>query len=272
MKHEYIIKKASGEEEPFSKEKLRYSLEKAGVVGSVADRIVAHVSQEAKRGMRSSDIHRHVMNLLKRETKGLAARYNLKRAIMDLGPTGHPFEKFIGEILELQGYVTKTNVIVQGKCVTHEIDVAASKEERRIMVECKFHNQQGTKSDVKIALYVYARFKDVASRFNEAWLVTNTKLTSDAIRFSNCSGMKAIGWSYPRDGSLQHLVETLGLHPITCLTTPTREELRALVEHGIVLARQLDRTETIRTAIGISESRAARIRDEALGLIGSPKN
>ncbi len=271
MKKELFIRKASGDEEPFSEEKLRHSLERAGILDSVADNVIAHISREAKEGMRSSDIHRHVINLLKHETGGLAARYNLKRAIMDLGPTGHPFEKFIGEVLESQGYAVETNVIVQGKCVTHEIDVAASKERRRIMVECKFHNQPGTKSDVKVALYIRARFEDVASRFDEAWLVTNTKLTSDAIRFSNCSGMKAIGWNYPHEGSLQHLIEAFGLHPITSLVTLTHEEKRRLVERGITLVRQLKEDETITAAIGMSESRAARMKEEARELLSDAR-
>ncbi len=260
---------SENEEEPFSEEKLRYSLKKAGVSGPVADRIIVHVSREAKEGMRSSDIHRHVINLLKHETGGLAARYNLKRAIMDLGPTGHPFEKFVGELLSAQGYSVETNVIVQGKCVSHEIDVIARSKERRVMVECKFHNQPGTKSDVKVALYVRARFEDVASKFDEAWLVTNTKLTSDAIRFSNCSGMKAIGWNYPHEGSLQHLIEAFGLHPITSLITPTQEEKRRLVEHGITLVRQLQEDGIKIAAVGVSESRAARMREEAAHLLNS---
>ncbi len=269
MKQKFIIRKASGDEEPFSEEKLRYSLKKAGVVGPVADRIIEHVSREAKEGMRSSDIHRHVINLLKHETKGLAARYNLKRAIMDLGPTGHPFEKFVGELLKTEGYAVQTNVVTQGKCVTHEIDVAGSKDGKRVMVECKFHNQPGTKSDVKTALYVRARFEDVASQFNEAWLVTNTKLTSDAIRFSNCSGMRVIGWNYPHEASLQHLIEAFGLHPITSLVTPTQEEKRRLVGAGITLVRQLREDEKVTAAIGISESRAARIKEEAMQLLNS---
>lgn len=281
MRKGIIIKKASGEEEVFSEEKLRTSLRKAGVLDSIADQVIEHISREAKEGMRSSDIHRHVMNLLKREAKGFAARYNLKRAIMDLGPTGHPFEKFVGEILKADGYSTQTNKMVQGKCVTHEVDVIAEKDERRIMVECKFHNQPGAKSDVKVALYVRSRFEDIEAvhrleknyipQFHQAWLVTNTKLTSDAIRFSNCSGMNAIGWNYPDKGSLQNLIEEFGLHPITCLTTPTQEEKRRLVEHGIVLSKQLEGSETITAALGISESRAARMREEARELLNPQK-
>jgi len=272
MKQKIIIKKASGEEEPFSEEKLRYSLKKAGILDSVAHRIIEHVSREAREGMRSSDIHRHVINLLKRDARGYAARYNLKRAIMDLGPTGHPFEKFVGEILKNEGYSVETNVITRGRCVTHEIDIAAVKEKRRVMVECKFHNQPGAKSDVKVALYVRARFEDVSSQFNEVWLVTNTKLTSDAIRFSNCSGIRVIGWNYPREASLQHLIETFELYPITSLVTPTREEQRRLIEHGVTLVRQL-RDDGIKMAVwGIPESRAAWIRAEALELLRLSQN
>ncbi len=250
-----IVKKASGEEEPFSEEKLRYSLSKAGASGTIADRIVAHI---------------------RRETAGFAARYNLKRAVMELGPTGHPFEKFVAEILRAQGFATATNQMVRGKCVLHEVDVTAEKGERKIMVECKFHNEPHGKSDVKVAMYVHARFEDIEAahrlrknyipRFHEAWLITNTKLTSDAIRFAHCSNLKAIGWNYPREGNLHDLIETLHLHPITSLVTPTREEKQTLVQNGIVLVKQIKGNRELMTAIGISAPRAARIQNEARGL------
>ncbi len=279
MSQYYTVRKASGDEEPFSEEKLRYSIHKAGASDAVADRIVRHIRREARGGMNTEQIYRHVINLLRRETTGFAARYNLKRAIMELGPTGHPFEKFAGEILRAQGYTVKTNVIVQGRCVTHEVDVAAQKENRRVMIECKFHNEPGGKSDVKIAMYVHARFEDIEAvhrlqknyvpQFHEAWLMTNTKLTSDAIRFANCSNLKAIGWNYPEKGNLHNLVETLNLHPITSLVTLTRDEKRKLVGGGVVLVKQIREDKELIVALGISAPRAARIQNEARGLLGS---
>jgi hypothetical protein len=47
---------------------------------------------------------------------------------MDMGPSGHPFEHFVGELLRAQGYVIQISQIVQGACVAHEIDVVAEKD------------------------------------------------------------------------------------------------------------------------------------------------
>ena len=47
----------------------------------------------------------------------------LKQAIMELGPSGFPFEQFVAELLKCRGYQIKVGVIVEGHCVNHEIDV-----------------------------------------------------------------------------------------------------------------------------------------------------
>ena len=44
---------------------------------------------------------------------------------MELGPSGFPFEKLVGKILEQEGFETRVGVIVQGNCVQHEVDVIA---------------------------------------------------------------------------------------------------------------------------------------------------
>src|SRR3989344_922725 len=156
-----LVKKASGEVEPFSDAKLRNSLERAKVSREMIEEIVAHVRRELVSGSKTRDIYRHAFSLLRKRERPAAARYSLKRAIMELGPTGHPFENLVGELLKLRGFSVKVASIVQGLCVSHEVDVVAEQGSRHIMVECKFHNEQGIKSDVKVALYVQARFEDI---------------------------------------------------------------------------------------------------------------
>ncbi len=244
-----LITKASGEQEAFRAEKLRQSLLRAQVSPALADTIVDHVSKELRPGMSTAHIYRHAFSLLKQQEPIGAARYNLKKAIMELGPTGHPFEQLVGKLFEAQGFTVEVAVIVQGACVSHEVDVVAHKGERHLMVECKFHNQLGLKSDVKTALYVHARFEDIkkqwehnpndAHHFHEAWLVTNTKLTSDAIQYARCSGMHAVGWSHPHEGNLQHMIERMGLHPLTCLTTLTPTHHQKLLAQGLVLCKDI---------------------------------
>ena len=73
----------------------------------------------------------------------------------------------------------------------------------RILVECKFHNKQQYYSDLKTSLYVKARFDDInaqksgSEKFTTCLLATNTKFTRNAIRYSECAGIKLLSWGYP---------------------------------------------------------------------------
>jgi hypothetical protein len=192
--------------------------------------------------------------LSKSEQPYSRARYSLKQAIMLLGPTGYPFEDFIGEVLQAHGYTTQTRQLLTGKCVTHEVDVVAEKQGEKAMVEAKFHNNSGTRSDVRVALYVKARFDDVKERygFTKAWLVTNTKTTLDANAYATCSGMNVISWNYPDKGSLRDLIEESQLHPITMLTTISAQQKLKLLQNHIVMCRNLlDNTHHLDT-LGLS--------------------
>ena len=266
------IVKASGESEIFSAEKLKNSLEKAGASQVQIERIITEISDCLYEGMSTKKIYRIAFNMLKESSRHLAAKYHLKQAIMELGPSGYPFEKYVGEILSYQGYKTRIGEIVQGKCVSHEIDVIAELDHLHFMIECKYHNQLGTFSDVKIPLYIQARFKDVESqwvklpghgtKFHQGWVVTNTRFSSDAIQFGNCSGLKLLGWDYPLKGSLKDLIDTLGLYPITCLTTLTKIEKQYLLDKSIVLCQEISDNEKYLVQAGIKQARIKTILNE----------
>ncbi len=269
---EIIIIKASGEKEPFSESKLRRSLERVRVAPSTIDDIVVQIKSELKDGTKTSDIYRRAFSLLRQYQSHTAARYGLKAAIMKLGPSGHPFEKFVGKLLKSQGFSIEVSKIVPGFCVTHEIDVVGKKDNRCVMVECKFHNEHGIKSDVKIALYIQARFEDLqkqwqshpasAQKFDEAWLVTNTKLTSEAIRYAECVGMKTLGWNYPPKNGLENLIERAKLYPLTSLATLNVTQKRALLDSGLVLCREILDNVNVLRAIKIAEEKIDKIINE----------
>src|SRR6266850_1206791 len=93
----YIVK-ANGEKEIFIADKLNESLVRAGASPEARHAIVSHIEGELKDGMSTSQIYKHAYFLLEKEEKPTSYRYSLKRAVMDLGPSGFPFEDFIGEI------------------------------------------------------------------------------------------------------------------------------------------------------------------------------
>ena len=272
-RNQISITKASGEQAFFSPEKLKRSLLNAGASEELAASIVDEIQPKLYGGISTKKIYHIAFNLLKGTSSPLAAKYHLKRGIMELGPSGYPFERFIGEILKRQGYSVKIGEIVKGKCVNHEIDVIAEKDHHHFMIECKYHNQSGTISNVKIPLYIQARFKDVeaawiqlpghGTKFHQGWVVTNTRFSSDAIQYGNCAGLKLLGWDYPSKGSLKELIDTLGLYPITCLTTLTKTEKQNLLDRKIVLCKEICDNEQYLVQAGVNQSRIKNVLKES---------
>lgn len=271
-----LITKASGELRPFSGEKLMQSLLRSGADRQLAEQVAAEVTARLYKGISTKKIYRWAFNMLKERSKHLAAKYKLKRGIMELGPSGYPFEKFIGEILRYQGYRVSLGQIVKGHCVSHEIDVIAEKEAQHFMVECKYRNLPGTVCDVKIPLYIQARFKDVeaawlklpghGTKFHQGWVVTNTRFTGDAIQYGTCAGLRLIGWDYPNGGSLRSQIDDLGLYPVTCLTTLSRTEKQQLLDKRIVLCKEICDDEALLLAAGVKTTRVAAVLKEASDL------
>lgn len=236
------VLKASGQREPFSEEKLSRSMSRLGVTPNVQSHILNHVKTKIYTDIPTHEIYSYVLDNLGRHAPiATRAKYTLKQAIMLLGPTGYPFEDFVAALLRTEGYQTKVRQILMGKCISHEVDILAFKHNKKIMVEAKFHNNPGIRSDVHVSLYTKARFDDVKEKYGltESWVITNTKTTTDAIAFADCSGMKVISWSYPDGKSLRDLIDASGLHPITVLTTLSVYQKQQLLENHIVLCKEL---------------------------------
>ncbi len=267
------IRQASGEEQLYIDNKLRGSLERSGASLAMINDIIYEVEKNLFEGITTKKIHQIAYDMLKKKSRSLAGKYKLKRAIMELGPSGYPFEQYFGEILKNQGFSVEVGKIVEGHCVNHEVDVIAKKDNRLIMIECKFHNSTGMKNDVKIPLYINSRFHDIRRKLSknnglenidfEGWIVTNTRFSEDAIKYGNCAGMQLIGWDYPRQGSLKERVELSGLYPITCLSTLTKKEKKRLLERKIVLCRSLIDNEALLHEINVNRRNLSKVQREA---------
>lgn len=232
--------KASGQIEPFAEEKVIGSLVRAGASPELARRIVDRIKPQLYPNIPSFQIYSTVMKILKKEQRDLADKYNLKNAIMELGPTGYPFEKFVAGVLATQGYQTEVNKIIMGKCVSHEVDVIARKDNKKYMIECKFHNQNGGRTEIKAALYTYARFLDLKDKgFDTPWLMTNTKVTQEVRAYGLCVGVKVTSWDYPDGESLREMIDKSGLHPVTAVNSLTKDQKQAFLDKGIVFSRDI---------------------------------
>ena len=270
------IKKSSGETELFSFEKLKKSLESSDASEDMASSIVDQIQKDIYDGMSSNLIYKKAFALLKKQNKISASRYSLKRAIFDLGPTGFPFERMISALLKERGYETKVSVILNGECVTHEIDVLAEKDGNVYAIECKFHQDPRVTSNVQVPLYINSRFLDIQKQWNEnpknsahlkqGWLVTNTRFTDDAINYGKCVGLTLLSWDYPKNNGLKANIDTYALYPITTLNSLSRKEKHALLDKDVILVKELmDATEQMKS-IGLLDSKIQKVRDEVIKL------
>ncbi|HLO55128.1 MAG TPA: restriction endonuclease [Saprospiraceae bacterium] len=270
------ITKASGIKAPFNKGKLKQSLFRSGANSEQADEVVTEIMEMLVEGMSTRKIYKTAFRLLRNVSRPMAARYKLKHAIMELGPSGFPFEQFVAELLKHKGYKTQVGVIVKGHCVNHEVDVIAEKDKHHFMIECKFHNRQGYSSDVKIPLYIQSRFLDVetswkqldghAEKFHQGWVVTNTRFSEDAAQYGRCMNMNLVGWDYPKNNGLKDWIDGSGLHPVTCLTTLTQKEKQQLLDRKIVLCKTMHHNHTVLQSIGIGSPRLEKVMDECSAL------
>ncbi len=269
-----LVKKSDGESEAFEPAKLEHSLELAGARSTVRARILAAILHELQPAMTTDDIYRRAFEILQKEdTLPVAARYSIKRAVFALGPSGFPFEQFIAEILRGHGWKTATGITLIGRCAPHEVDILAEKDGKRVGIEAKFHNDPGGKTDIKDALYVRARYEDLAAtpdsrdKIDEGWLMTNTRFTHNAIRYAQCSGLTLVGWDYPRTRGLLTLIEEARVHPLTALTTLSEGEKRHLLDKKIVLCKSIQTPHLLRE-FGVRPERIPAVLEEASKLCG----
>ena len=269
MTNPITVIKRDGSEVPFDDRRVLMSIERVGVPKELHDRVLAHIKEkvQADNTITTDEIFYHIREFLIDKDKRSGLRFNLRQAIFELGPTGFPFEKYLGKIFADQGYKVQTDLIMEGECVNHEIDLLLEKDGKREIVEAKFHNQIIGKTDIHVLLYTYARFLDVKDKNNldGVWVATNTKISTESIDYANCKGIKVLSWNYPQEWNLAEFVEKPKMYPVTTLTDLTMEEERRFIDNGIVLASDLLKIsdEELRTKYLIDNKRIPVIRESA---------
>ena len=273
------VVKASGETAAFDPQKLINSLVRSGADDQLANEILQDIQQKLFDGMSTKVIYRDAHRMLRKRSRRLAGRYSLKKAIMELGPSGYPFENFVGAILKHRGYDVKVGEMVQGKCVRHEVDVVAENDHDHFMVECKFHSDSMRKSTVKVPLYIHSRFQDIfqhykklpgyKTKLHQSWIVTNTRFTSEAIDFAECSGINLVSWDYPTKAALKDWIDQSGLHPITSLSILKKREKKIILDAGLVLCKDLKENKDKLLELGFNQTWINRVCKEAKELCAS---
>lgn len=278
------VTKESGQKEEYQRNKLCDSLERAGAAPHIVERVCAKIDRDIKDGITTDELFKRAFKYLGEEDLRTAARYSIKRGIAALGPAGFVFEQYIERVLNAYGYATKRNVILKGVCVSHEIDLMANKDKEHFLVEIKYHNKGGIKTDITVAMYADARLADIAPvqekeergwhTAHGMWLITNTKFTTTAIQYGLCKNIKMTGWSYPKKESLEHLVIQKSLYPVTSLPSVSRRMLPAFAQAGIMLASDVAQftPESLAAKLGLKKRHMSQILAEALVcLVGQNK-
>lgn len=272
------ILKTDGTEEVFDGMKLEWSLRRAGASTHTAARIRETIETATASGASTSEIYKRAFQMLRHDARPAAARYSLRRALFEFGPSGHPFENFVSEMFRIEGWDVEYRRMIPGKCVMHEVDVYAKRNGEHLAAELKYHNDPSYKTDVKVALYVKARMDDILTcdptvdascPVDHPFLITNTKFTRDAIQYSRCAGLQLLGWSYPAEGSLYDRIVATGLYPVTALTLLRKTEKKLLIDQGIVTCQQVREHRDVLRALGVSPERLGSILAEANTLCNS---
>lgn len=283
-----FVRKEYGSKEEFNEKKLYESLVRSGAEPHQADKIVRQVIDQVREGegregfgsdpsanvTTALEIYHRAYGILKDAARVVAARYSLRRSLLEFGPTGFPFEQYVAELFKAKwNYQILVGQVVLGGCVPHEVDVIAWNPEKLLMAEVKYHSDAGSKTDLKVSLYVKARYDDlkntvfdygdIKQKISEGWLVTNTRFTETAIHYAECQGLKMLSWDYPRKDNLQDLIEFTQLHPITCLTSLSPSNKRVLMDRNIVLVKTLFEKKDDLFSIGLTEDQIKDLFDEA---------
>ena len=260
------VTKSTGYLEPFSEDKVLSSIRRARIPQNLEESVLNHVKSKIYNNIPTSEIYHHISEFLGKSSSPFSkAKYGLKKGIMDLGPTGYPFEDFVSELLRMGKYITQVRQTLKGKCVNHEIDIIAEKNKKKSMIECKFHNSTGVHTDIHVSLYTKARFDDLKTihSLDEAWLITNTRVTSDALSYALCSNLKVISWNYPEGKGLRDLIEKSRLHPLTVLSNLSDKHKQDLLQKHIVLCKEISNNVKSLVELGLPQDKIDNILNEA---------
>lgn len=261
------VLKNSGEEQPYSEEKLLRSLKHTCLSQEACSSIANEVTQGISPSTSSNKIYEKASSLLKKKSKLAAVQYSLKRALFDLGPEGHNFETFVARYFEELGYTTLECVTIPGMFVSHEIDVIATRPKKKLFVECKFHNRLGIKNDIKVALYVKARWDDVKAgpegkTLTGYFLASNTSFSKDALIYAKGTGLQLLGVNAPEENSFLDEIKRLKLYPITSLTKLSTSLKREILFKKIIVAKDLLEQKELLQKLGCDEEKMSEVCEE----------
>jgi Holliday junction resolvase-like predicted endonuclease len=239
-----LVTKVDGTQEPYNEEKIAASASRVGVPEGLQTQMLQSIRDRLYDGIKTSEIFTMIKEFLREsDSPYLAMKYNLKSALSELGPSGFPFEKYVALLLTAVGYHTQTNQTIMGRAISHEIDILAEKDNITYFIEAKFHKNASQRTDAKVTLYIQARYEDLKRAWQggevKAWIITNTRFSTDAIKYAEFEHIRLTSWGYPKGEGIMDLIEHTGLHPITIIDGLSSNDKLRLLNSGVVTCKQL---------------------------------
>ncbi len=248
----YVIKN-SGERDVFDKSKIIQSCLRAGARLEDAEKIADEVEKKIYDGIRTRDVMKLVKeNLRKLKLHPVYVRYPLKDALFKLNPDNYEFEYYIANLFRYLGYEAQRSLLpkLRGFCVDHEIDVFLLKDGKAGFVEVKHRSREDKYVHLDVVMYHYARFLDFVKGYKEGkvnfkgkpdscWVVTNTKFTYHAIKYSQCYGIKLLGWNFPYDNGINAIIERYKAYPLTLFNIKSYIREILFEKYGVIDANDL---------------------------------
>lgn len=235
------VTKADGGKQPFDRGKLVRTCLRMRASIDVAVKVADLVEPQLYEGIPTRQILKLVFKYVAKYRPSLKQQIDLREAIALLRPKPD-FEQFVSLLLKAEGYSVKTNQIISGECIGHEIDSLASKKDERVYVEVKHHYNPHSYTGLDAFLVTQAVLEDLrqgGNNLSRAMVVTNAKLSEHARRYAECKKIGAIGWRYPDGQGLEDMIESNKLYPITLIKGLTPEVEAKLADNRIVLLSQL---------------------------------
>lgn len=274
-----FIIKSSGEKAEFDPKKVRASMMRSGADKKTADEVLTVLESQLHTGMTTKQVYKIVFNELRKRKACFACRYDLRNALLRLGPAGYKFEKYVASILTAHGYDARVpDEEFEGSCVFHEVDVVAEKDHRIVFIEAKFRNRFNDVVNLKDTMATWARFLDLVDgsavgkcpHFDEPWIITNARFSDRARQFGICKGIHMIGWDFPQERTLASMVDHNALYPVTVLDDLTQAEIDKLSHHGIMLCKELSEMDSneVQAKLDISEHRVLELMSMCSQVIG----
>lgn len=242
-----FVVKSTGERQLLDLEKIRRAVLRSGATEEIANKVAAEVERRAHDGITTQRIYNLVRKLLERLSPPASRRYNLRDALIRLGPAGFDFEKYIAALLRAHGFKTELPPILEGDCVTHEVDIIAEKDGHTTMIEAKLRHELGIFITIKDTTHTWVRFLDIndaaktgkSPYLDQCWIITNSRFSSDSVKFGNCKGMQLVGWNHPPERPLPRWIDEIGLYPVTILRGVNQTILKKFSGANLMLVREL---------------------------------